>query len=439
MRSVSPCRSLLITTALATFASVSGPPVSADPEAPSGARSCLGEKPTIVGTNRADELTGTAGRDVVWGGRGEDRIETLGGKDVVCGGRDDDFVRSGAGDDEIAGGRGDDATNGGAGADVIRTGRGAVEALFGGPGDDRLSGGPGTFDSLVGGPGNDVMNGGDGLDTAEFWDSPAGVQVDLRSDSATGHGDDRVIEIEGVLGSNHDDVLDGDDGSNRLVGQRGNDVIRAYDSGTLADATGDIVAGGAGDDTLDGGDGADVLDYEDARRPVVVDLAVGTAEGGDGADSLAGFEAVIGSLFDDDISGDARGNALAGGEGNDTLDGRGGRDQAAYFTARSPVVVDLEAGTAEGAGSDTLVDIEDLVGSGGDDSLRGDADANVIDGGSGSDGIEGRDGDDTLIGSAGDDAADGGLGTDACDAETESGCETDPARTDRGLLGAPPS
>ena len=389
------------------------------------APSCHGETATIVGTDGADELTGTRGHDVIVGRGGDDRIEALGGSDVVCAGPDGDLVRGGAGDDDIAGGRGGDFAAGGSGADRVRTGRGAVEGLFGGEGDDRLSGGPGSFDGLVGGPGDDVMDGGDGLDTAQFFDSPQGVQVDLRSDSATGHGDDVVIEIEGIVGSNHDDVLDGDDTSNRLVGQQGDDVIRAYGSGTLEDATGDIVSGGSGDDLLDAGAGADVVDFQDARGPVVLDLEEGTSEG-EGSDTLAGFEAAIGSDFDDELAGDPGDNALAGGEGDDTLDGRAGTDQAAFFNARAPVVVDLDAGTAEGSGADVLIDVEDVVGSAGDDLLAGDDGANTIVGGSGADVIEGRAGDDVLVGAAGDDRADGGAGLDSCDAEEEASCEADP-------------
>lgn len=403
---------------------------------PTGLRACLGETPTIVGTRRADEITGTARRDVIAGGDGDDRIESLAGDDVVCGGRGSDFIRAGRGDDDVAGGRAEDALAGAAGADRIRAGRGWVEALLGGAGDDRLRGGPGMLDSLVGGPGNDLMDGGNGLDTAEFWDSETGVRVDLRARSATGHGEDRLVAIEGVVGSNSDDVIDGDGGSNRLVGQRGDDVIRAYGSGGLTPASGDILSGGPGEDVLDGGEGPDVLDYENSRRPVVVDLAEGTASG-DGSDTVAGFEAVIGTDSGDEIAGDAGDNLFAPGEGDDSLDGRGGTDQAAYFNARAPVVVDLSIGTSEGAGSDVLADIEDILGSGGDDSLQGDAEDNVIDGGSGSDQLAGLDGDDTLVGSAGGDAADGGDGRDACEAETEANCEEDPERHDRRHAYAP--
>ncbi|HEY7875383.1 MAG TPA: hypothetical protein VIG64_09700 [Actinomycetota bacterium] len=388
---------------------------------------CKGQKATVVGTPDADELQGTEQRDVIVGMGGEDQIVARGGNDLVCSGRGADFVEAGTGADRVDAGKDSDTVHGGRGDDSIATGRGAVEALFGGAGDDRLSGGAGDFDGLIGGPGDDVLDGGGGLDTAEFWDSTGGIVADLRSDSASGFGDDAVIDIEGIVGSNYDDVLDGDDESNRLVGQAGDDVLRAHDSGPLEGGLGDIVEGGPDDDLIDGGDGADVASYDDAPAAMTVDLDDGTATG-EGTDDIAGIEAVIASDFDDELLGDGGDNAFAGGAGNDLLDGRGGRDQAAYFDANAPVDVDLEAGTATGWGSDTLIAMEDVVGSAGPDTLAGDGVGNVIDGGSRSDSIRGADGDDVLLGGPGDDDADGGDGSDACDAETESNCEGEPPR-----------
>ena len=52
---------------------------------------CFGKKPTIVGTDDADDIEGTKGRDV---------IVTLAGADLVSGLRNDDAVCAGTGDDE---------------------------------------------------------------------------------------------------------------------------------------------------------------------------------------------------------------------------------------------------------------------------------------------------------------------------------------------------
>jgi Ca2+-binding RTX toxin-like protein len=391
------------------------------------ARSCDGRRATIVGTARSETLTGTGGRDVIFAGGGDDSIDARGGRDLVCGGPGFDLVDGGRGRDVLRGGDGSDTLHGGGGADRISAGAGAVEGLFGGSGDDRLDGGGGDFDSLIGGAGDDVLRGGRGLDTAEFWDSSEGMFVELDEGWAFGRGRDTLALVEGVVGSDLADVLEGDEGSNLLSGQGGRDVIHAHGSGTLTGGGADLLDGGDGDDILDGGEGDDVLSYDDAPAPVNVDLATGTGEGW-GADTLTAIEAAIGSDNGDTLRGDADDNALAGGAGDDILDGRGGNDEAAYFDARAPVTVDLDMGTAAGWGDDELAGIENVTGSAGPDSLTGDDAPNVLSGGSGDDGLIGLGGDDTLVGGAGDDGADGGAGTDSCDAETVTACENESAR-----------
>lgn len=384
---------------------------------------CLGVTATIVGTERHDELVGTPGRDVIAGREGQDRIDARGGDDLVCAGGGFDFVRGRAGDDRIVSGRGSDTTHGGPGSDRIRTGVGTVEALFGGKGDDRLWGGPGAFDGLIGGPGDDRMDGGGGRDIAWFFDSPRGVTVDLEADSARGFGSDRVVRVEGAAGSNLDDVLLGDQTSNLLVGQEGDDAIDGRGSGALADLEADQLDGGPGDDTIDGGPGADIASYEDAPGPVEVDLASGTATGW-GSDTLADIDAIVGSAFGDSLTGDAQDNAIAAGAGDDAVDGRAGVDEAAFFDALEPVVADLEVGTATGWGSDALVGIENLTGSAFGDTLSGDDGPNTIVGAGGPDALVGRVGADILLGGGGADEADGGDGSDVCVAEIQIACES---------------
>lgn len=96
---------------------------------------CLGQRPTIRGTNGNDVIRGTKKRDVLMG---------LGGNDVISGGDSDDVICGGAGDDTV---HGDDNK----------------DALLGGLGEDTVSGGDGS-DVLIGGPGTDSLDGGDGRD-----------------------------------------------------------------------------------------------------------------------------------------------------------------------------------------------------------------------------------------------------------------------------------
>lgn len=387
-----------------------------------GAPRCLGAAATIVGTDGDDDIEGTRRRDVIVTRRGSDIVNGRGGGDVICTGGDDDFVRGGAGNDLILTGGSSDTAHGGEGRDHISTGAGALDALFGGAGDDTLSGGPGSFDGLTGGEGDDLLDGGAGLDIAYFFDAPNGVEAELLSGLVTGHGTDQLTDVEGLVGSNHDDVLLGDDGSNLLSGQGGDDRIEARGSGPVGTPDADVLDGGDGDDVLDGGEGGDFVRYEDSPSGVTVDLAAGIATGW-GTDDLIAIEAAIGSVFDDTLLGDGGDNAFVPGPGDDAVDGRAGIDEVVYVDALEPIALDLAAGTSTGWGTDALVAIENARGTAGADTLAGDDGPNVLVGGSGADALEGAGGDDTLLGAGGTDTADGGAGDDACDAETETTCE----------------
>jgi Ca2+-binding RTX toxin-like protein len=397
----------------------------------SAAPSCFGRTATIVGTNRDPaepvELNGTASDDVIVGRRGWDIIEGRGGRDLICSGRGDDYVVAGAGNDRVKGGDDLDTLIGGAGDDRLWGGRGH-DSLAGRAGNDDLFGGRGSLDSLVGGRGNDVMAGGRGYDLAEFWDSRNGVEVNLMTDVAVGHGDDRVVSIEGVVGSNYDDIIYGDDLSNMIQGGGGNDEIHAL--GSHADGGSDLLRSGGGEDVLDGGEGPDIVSYNLSPIVVNANLTDGVATvPGFGFDTFQGIENLVGSKYDDTLIGDDADNLILGNRGNDTMDGRGGIDEAAFFDSGAPVAVDLGAGAADGDwwGSDSLINFENITGSAWADDLVGDDGANVIQGGSRADSIHGLGGDDVLVGEPGRDEADGGDGNDECDAESETNCELDPA------------
>ena len=159
--------------------------------------------------------------------------------------------------------------------------------------------------------------------------------------------------------------------------------INYQDSSTLTGTVNaDTLLGGSGNDTLNGGDGNDVL------------------LGGDGNDALYG----------------GNGNdLLIGGPGNDLLDGGAGIDTASYASATAGVTVNLSISGQQntvGAGMDTLVSIENLIGSDYNDTLTGDGNANVLQGGLGNDVLNGGGGDDVLIGGKGDDTLTGGPGAD---------------------------
>jgi Ca2+-binding RTX toxin-like protein len=206
---------------------------------------------------------------------------------------------------------------------------------------------------------------------------------------------------ETLTGASKADTLNGGDGNDVLIGLAGNDTL----DGGNGD---DLLNGGSGDDTLIGGAGNDTASYSDATGGVTVNLTVAVAQatGGSGSDTLSGIENLVGSAFDDVLTGDAGANNLNGGAGNDTLDGGAGNDTAVYRDALAGVTVSLALADAQatgGSGTDTLIGIENLIGSSFDDVLYGDSNVNRIEGGAGNDTIAGGLGNDFLFGGEGSD------------------------------------
>ncbi len=102
---------------------------------------------------------------------------------------------------------------------------------------------------------------------------------------------------------------------------------------------------------------------------------------------------------------------------NNILDGGPGIDTASFSTATAaqPLVIDLQAGTATGHGTDTLISIEKVIGGAGNDQIAGSAADETLNGGAGDDVLDGRAGDDTLNGGLGNDTINGGFGNDTAD------------------------
>jgi Ca2+-binding RTX toxin-like protein len=248
-------------------------------------------------------------------------------------------------------------------------GSAGANTLDGGAGDDTLSG-VGDNDTLIGGANNDVLDGGAGTNTASYLTASAGVTVDLgvtapTAQNTVGAGNDTLSNIHNATGSNLDDSLTGDGTANALSGLAGNDTLIGKD----------------GNDTLTGGDGtADKVDYN-GNTAVVVDLAgpapQATGGTGIGSDTIATVEDVTGSTVNDTIGGNLSNNNLVGNGGTDTV-------TFANITGTG-VTVDLTAGTATGAGTDTLDDFTHIIGSPQADTLAGTTANNTIDGGAGID------------------------------------------------------
>jgi Ca2+-binding RTX toxin-like protein len=353
---------------------------------------------TITGSANADTITGGSGADTIDGGAGNDTIEGGLGIDTLTGGADTDLLTyAGATAGVTVSLATTTAQNtGGAGTDTIS----GFENLTGSAYNDTLTGDAGN-NVIEGGAGNDVLDGGAGTDTASFAGATASVAVSLATTTAQntgGAGTDTISGFENLTGSAYNDTLTGDGGNNTIIG-------------------------GAGNNTLDGGAGTDTLDYSGATAAVNVNLSVffggqiASANGYGGTDTLSHFESVIGSAFNDNITGsDGGGGSLYGGAGNDsisplfgfsyTIDGGSGTDGLNFFLNGSgPSVINLAAGTGTNGqgGTLTITNVENIFGDAYNDTYTGDSGANSIYGAAGSDTIDGGLGNDTL---------DGGTGTD---------------------------
>ncbi|GMQ76588.1 MAG: hypothetical protein BMS9Abin01_1873 [Gammaproteobacteria bacterium] len=188
-----------------------------------------------------DNLTGSSGRDWLFGRHGDDgddRGSGGHGNDRIWGGHGDDTINGGAGNDRLWGRNGDDTIDGGAGNDRI----------WGGHGDDTIDGGAGN-DRIWGGRGNDTIDGGAGND--RIWG---------------GHGDDTIDGGAGndrIKGGHGNDTIDGGAGNDHIKGGHGNDTINGGDGNDKikGDSGNDVVDGGAGNDRVYAGHGDDVGVY----------------------------------------------------------------------------------------------------------------------------------------------------------------------------------
>ncbi|ALQ02191.1 retention module-containing protein [Pseudomonas brassicacearum] len=133
-----------------------------------------------------------------------------------------------------------------------------------------------------------------------------------------------------LTGTVGDDVLLAGNGDNILNAGDGNDILSAGSgNNTLHGGAGnDLLYSGAGNDLLDGGTGNDTASYAHASAGVTVNLGLLAAQNtvGAGTDTLTGIENLVGSNFNDTLTGDGASNRINGGLGHDVLNGGGGDD-----------------------------------------------------------------------------------------------------------------
>lgn len=360
-------------------------------------------------------ITGTLGNDILNGTDSGDLIKGLGGNDSLIGLKGRDILRGGTGNDTLYGNRGNDKIYGSSGNDK----------LFGGNGNDWLNPGSNTsFDNVWAGNGDDTVVLSDisvGYAAVLHGDLSERVVINIDGSANTAtvnkgaNGTTSIIDVTtplftttsfggfGISGTNHDDIFN----------------ISLGTGGWM------LAIGHAGDDTFNIGVGIGRvrIDYRDAENGVNVDLKLGKVfdDGHGDVDTIIGpgkVWEVATEKYDDTVFGSTNDESFTLYAGTDTVDGRGGIDRLRYDKSGvEGLVIDLRAGTGTGTWkgdsfNHTIINIENVLGSGSNDIMRGNSMNNYLLGNSGDDKLFGDNGRDELIGADGNDEIYGGKGYD---------------------------
>lgn len=345
---------------------------------------------TLMGSAYEDRLFGEAGNDSLDGGSGYDLLVGGTGSDILLGNANNDTLIGGSGNDTLDGGANHDVLEGGDGSDVFvlqQTGYAEDTIVdFDTEAGDKLDVttlGVGDLDTL------NILAAGS--DTIGIYKDSDLLKTTLSGVAVSSLGASNVllntVSTNDVLsatyrsdlfGAGGHDTLTGSSQNDRLFGEVGNDRLNGGDGY-------DTLFGGVGDDTLDGG------------------LASDTVLGGAGNDRFV-------------INNDASRDLMIGGAGVDTVD---------YSVISNSVKVDLGISAEQKVvavtyRSDTIREIENVVGGTVSDRLAGNSGANVLDGNTGDDILSGFTGNDTLIGGLGNDSLNGGDGFDYASYESAS-------------------
>lgn len=190
--------------------------------------------------------------------------------------------------------------------------------------------------------------------------------------------------------------------------------------------------GGTHNDQIWGGGGVDIINGDDDNDIIHGNGSGDLLVGGSGNDSLFGEAGV------DYLNGGTGADTLEGGGDDDTIDGGGlgpvatsAVDMVSYLSALSAVTIDLgisgsQNTGAASAGTDTISNVQGVIGSAFGDTLTASAQGSVLSGDAGVDYLYGASGNDWLLGGAdgdwmygraGDDYLEGGPGDDAMTGE----------------------
>ncbi len=297
------------------------------------------------------------------------------------------------------------------------------DILRGGLGNDVFVGHNGA-DLIIGGPHTGVLANNLALtdyDTVDYSRETGlqGITVDF--DLITGQVKDTFGKLDTLKGIEH------------IIGTARADIMLGSSTTRY-----EIFTGGNAADLINGRGGvSDEVRYdrETGSLGVIVDLDATSATQGTGRDTfgnidtLINIERVSGTMFSDEIRGNGADNTFTGLKGADILDGGLGNDGVRY---------DLDEGFGDAAGLatfgvrvnltpsvlgtgiardgfktvDTLISIENVLGTDYSDRIVGSAVSNILQGQGGADYLSGLGGNDTLRGGNNADHLLGGAGID---------------------------
>jgi len=242
------------------------------------------------------------------------------------------------------------------------------------------------------------------IEFIQFADGSSIQLSALKFDSAgnflTTSTDTAAAPVDAFLVTNAGATLTGGFGNDVLyagmpVTATGASAVGTTFNNTLNGGAGDdLLIGGLGSDVLNGGTGTDTVSYLGSDRTgtasvgVTVNLSTGTGSGTGteaAGDTYTSIENVIGSQFNDTITGNAVDNVLKGNRGADTIVGGTGTVDTTTYAEGADVLIGDD-------GNDTL------TGGVGEDNLDGGADNDLLTGGGDRDVLSGGEGNDILIG-----------------------------------------
>lgn len=322
-----------------------------------------------------------------------------------------------------------------------------------------------------------------GLDHADPNTNPGSLMNGIYNDSLNGLQADDINGAQAIYGAAQagaSKVYDMPNGQNNLTILTGIPNLLINGNNAVNNITGssaneffyggggdDVIRGGAGDDwfyaslldgndSYSGGDNWDIIDYSGVAGVVSINQLEGYTSGSAGVDILIEiFEQIVGSQYNDVLSGNHGINCIDGnggddliwgnngddlvrggpgndsfycsmGDGDDRIMGGDGWDHLDYSALGGVVQINMLSGTTSGsAGNDTLMDLfEEVSGTAYNDTISGSHSGETINGNGGNDQIWGNGGDDVIRAGTGNDTVVLGAGNDTFVFTTGGGADT---------------